>query len=241
MFAGVALPPGSAPRAKFENSSVRGFLNCGENRRIGNTRYFRWVSQLRRGLNVCLAPTRFCEPCTVRERGLSLRRRYASWYSLSWNWQWLCGRFRRFHTTLRCQLTRVFTAHWEGAGSILDSRLIVCSQWNSRAYAEAAIRGPTTEYDAFGVCYWELAGHDWLLAVDLWALMLLCTVFPTISLLRLAIRRRFQFSVRTLVLLVSAIAFFLGAWSLTKHIGTLDVLSHVDSLCSKSRQCTCST
>ena len=30
-------PPGSVPRAKFENSSLRGFLNCGENRTIGGT------------------------------------------------------------------------------------------------------------------------------------------------------------------------------------------------------------
>ena len=37
MFAGVALPPGSAPRAKSENSSLPGFLDCGENRRIHGT------------------------------------------------------------------------------------------------------------------------------------------------------------------------------------------------------------
>ena len=118
-----------------------------------------------------------------------------------------------------------------GRETILDSRLIVCSQRNSRAYTEAKIRGPITEYDVFGVCYCELAGHDWLLVVDIWALMLLCTVLPTISLLRLGIRRRFRFSVRTLALLVSVIALFLGAWSLTEHIGTSDVLSHVDNLC----------
>ena len=117
-----------------------------------------------------------------------------------------------------------------GHVSILDSRLMACSRGNMRRYAEAVGRIPTAKYDALGVGHLELGGDEWFVAVELWFLMLLCSLLPAAAMFRLLMRRRFRYSIRTLVLLTSVVACFFGVWSLTAHMGTADVIRHVDRL-----------
>ena len=88
------------------------------------------------------------------------------------------------------------------------------------------------EGDALGIYYWYLPLSDedtfWTVTVSVWYPIILSAILPSLALLRVAIRRRCRFSIRTLTIVILLVAFYFGSWSLTSHLGTRDVLAKLN-------------
>lgn len=67
----------------------------------------------------------------------------------------------------------------------------------------------------------------WFTAISLWYPIAIFAVLPAAWAMKRLWRSRCRFSLRTLLLGMSAVAFFFGCWSLTSAVGTGDVTEHL--------------
>jgi hypothetical protein len=113
----------------------------------------------------------------------------------------------------------------EGVGPLLlYNHEILRDGWQELASKTAL----PSEIGAVGLYRWRLpltANFSlWAATVSLWYPLAFCAVLPAVATVRWTIRKRCQFSLRALLALMLLVAFFLGSWSLTAHVGTASVL-----------------
>ena len=79
-------------------------------------------------------------------------------------------------------------------------------------------------------CYLRVADDCllWVLGVSLWYFGVALAVLPAVQVTRRLRGRRFRFSLRTLFLAMSGIAFLLGAWHATRTVGVRHVFQAFD-------------
>jgi hypothetical protein len=84
-----------------------------------------------------------------------------------------------------------------------------------------------------GIHFWGRHDVDnqpaWCINISLWYPLLFSGMLPALWMARRLVRSRLQFSMRTLMILSSAISVVLGSWVLTRHLGIPSVLAHEDA------------
>lgn len=89
-----------------------------------------------------------------------------------------------------------------------------------------------TKWQNLGIYSWYLSLSEqdalWLVTVSLWYPIIFASILPAIWLMRRLIRTRCRFSLRTLMLFVTLVAFVFGSWSLTWQVGTRNVVNLLD-------------
>lgn len=116
-------------------------------------------------------------------------------------------------------------------------RVIVCNSDLQLAarYGDAINKGrdpnlgTTYEWPGLRHLVVRFAGSStyWFTAISLWYPIALCGALPTVWAVSRLWRSRCRFSLRTLLLGMSAVAFFFGCWSLTSAVGTGQVTEHL--------------
>lgn len=118
---------------------------------------------------------------------------------------------------------------------ICNSDLLVAAQY-AEFTKESGNPLNGVSYSGPGFHYWQVSYNGsrtyWFVAVSLWYAIALTSALPVLWLGRRLWRRRFRFSLRSLLIFALAVALFFGAWSLTASLGTRDVTKHLDDLLS---------
>jgi len=121
-------------------------------------------------------------------------------------------------------------AYSDGA---INGDLQFCNDLVLAKYARRILSGESSgKAEVAGVLYGYSRAVDgrllWVVNVSLWYLGAALAVLPVLQVMRWLRSRRFQFSLRTLLLVVAGIGFLLGAWQITGTVGVRHVFEAVD-------------
>lgn len=132
----------------------------------------------------------------------------------------------------------------ESADQSQIGRLVVCNSDLHLAvrYAEFTRESKTppdgTSYRWRGFDCWHVNYNDggrtyWFAAASFWYLLGVSSLLPAVWIALRLWRRRFRFSLRSLLSAMLAIALFFGLWSLTGCVGSKDVTDHMAKILSR--------
>lgn len=132
----------------------------------------------------------------------------------------------------------------ESADQSQIGRLVVCNSDLHLAaqYAEFTRKAKTppdgTSYRWRGFDCWHIKYNDggrtyWFAAVSFWYPLGVSSILPAIWIAWRLWRRRFRFSLRSLLFAMLAVAMFFGLWSLTDSVGSKDVTDHLAEVLSR--------